>query len=233
MSGGIIMEKDLLICDDSASLGRLLARRFINMGIRSDCCRSSLKQIQQKMSDNVYHGVLLFAFRPDEKLLSFISQAKPDGLSVFAGLYTPSSSVSEQFRKAGVMRCFIMPCSVSSICRSVMLRLGTKEELLPQIEIMLAEIGFPQNLSGFYYLAKAAEICTVSPERLWGGMSGIYSEIAENYSTKPALVERAIRNLSVHICKNEVLSTITEGRLTEKPTNTELICAVCDIFSRL
>lgn len=227
------MEKDLLICDDSASLGRLLARRFINMGIRSDCCRSSLRQIQQKMKDTSYHGILMFAFRPDEQLLSFITQTKQNGLSVFAGLYTSSSAVSERFLQAGVMRCFIMPCSVSSLCHSVMLRLGAKEELLPQIEIMLEEIGFPQKLSGFYYLAKAAELCTLSPERLWGGVGGIYSEIADVYSTKAALVERAIRNLSAHICKSDVLSVITEGRLAQKPTNTELICAVCDMFSRL
>lgn len=227
------MEKDLLICDESVGLGRLLARRFINMGIRSECCRSSVRQIQQLMSKNIYHGVLLFAFRSDEQLLRFISQAKQSGISVFVGLYTSSSTVSEHFRKAGAMKCFIMPCSVSTLCRGIMLRLGKTEELLPQIEIMLEEIGFPQKLSGFYYLAKAAELCIISPERLWGGMGGIYAEIAEEYSTKPALVERAIRNLSAHICESEALSIITEGRLAEKPTNTELICAVCDMFTRL
>ena len=227
------MEKDLLICDDSVSLGRLLARRFINMGIRSECCRSSLRLIQKLMSENIYHGILLFAFRSDEQLMHFISQAKQSGISVFVGLYTSSSAVSERFRKAGAMRCFIMPCSVSTLCRGIMLRIGTTEDLLPQIEIMLEEIGFPQNLSGFYYLAKAAEICMISPERLWGGMGSIYTEIAETYSTKPALVERAIRNLSAHICKTDALSIITEGRLSEKPTNTELVCAVCDMFSRL
>ncbi|MCR5601749.1 MAG: sporulation initiation factor Spo0A C-terminal domain-containing protein [Ruminococcus sp.] len=227
------MEKDLLICDDSASLGRLLVRRFINLGIRSECCRSSLNQIQKLTSASVYHGILLFAFQPDERLFSFIKKAKQNGTAVFACLYTSSASVHESFRKAGVIRCFTMPCSVSELCRSVMLRLNASEELLTQIEIVLEEAGFPPKLSGFYYLAKACELCMNSPERLWGGLIGIYNEIAENYSTKPSLVERSMRNLGAHICQTDTLSQITDGRLTEKPTNTEMICAVCDMFTRL
>jgi hypothetical protein len=227
------MEKDLLICDNSASLGRLLARRFMNMGIRCECCRSSLNQLQKLTSSFTYKGILLFAYRADEQLMNFISKTTANGTKVFAGLYTSSAAVNCNFRKAGTSRCFTMPCSVSTLCRAVMLRLNAEEGLLPQIEIMLEEMDFPQKLSGSYYLAKAAEICIGSPERMWGGMGGIYSEIAEEYSTRPCLVERAIRNLSSHICKNDILYRVTEGRATEKPNNTELICAVCDIFSRI
>lgn len=227
------MKADLLICDNSAALGRLLARRFINMGIRCECCRSSLNQLQDLTSSFTYNGILLFAYRADEQLINFIRKISHNGTKVFTGLYTSSAAVNYSFRQAGTVRCFTMPCSLSMLCRAVMLRLNAKEGLLPQIEIMLEEFGFPQKLSGSYYLAKAVEICLGSPDRMWGGMGSIYSEIAQAYSTKPALVERAIRNLGSHICKNDVLYHITEGRLTEKPTNTELICAVCDIFSRI
>ena len=226
------MEKDLLICDDSVSLGRLLARRFINMGIRSECCRSSLRLIQKLMSENIYHGILLFAFRSDEQLMHFISQAKQSGISVFVGLYTSSSAVSERFRKAGAMRCFIMPCSVSTLCRGIMLRIGTTEDLLPRIEIFLEETGFPRRLGGFCCLAKACELCIRAPERLWGGMSGIYAETAECFSGTSSSVERSLRLLGEAAGENGTLSRLTDYQISQKPTNTELICAVCDAFFR-
>ena len=42
----------LLICDNTAALGRLLANRLINMGIPSECCRGILSAMQDKLSSS-------------------------------------------------------------------------------------------------------------------------------------------------------------------------------------
>lgn len=217
------MNGHLLICDDSQSLGKLLSRRFMNMGIPSECCKSSISSIKSSLSDGNICGIILFAFRPDNDLLQFISQLSDSGISVFAGLYAASASVHERFRKAGAVRCFTMPYSVSSLCRTVIRYTECDEKLISHLALLLEELGFPRRLSGFYYLAKAAEITINAPERLWGGMNGIYEEIAQTYSTKASLVERAMRNLADHAFKSGASARLTEHRLAEKPTNTELI----------
>ena len=222
----------LLICDNTAALGRLLAHRFVNMGIPSECCRDSLSVMQKKLDSGEYNGVILFAYRPDEQLLSFIAAAKSKRTAVFAGLYTSLAGIRKAFRSAGAVHCFDMPCSVSSLCRTVMLRLNAPFELLPQIEVFLEESGFPRKLSGFCYLAKACELCIKAPERIWGGMNGIYKEVAESFSASAPAVERSMRSLGERVCSSGALSRLTEGRLTQKSTNTELICAVCDAFIR-
>ena len=113
------MKGNLLICDDSPSLGKLISRRFMNMGIPSECCKSSMASIRSKVSDGKICGIILFTFRPDEKLPYFIKQLTKNGISVFAGLYTTSAPVHNSFRRAGAARCFIMPCPTGSLCRTV------------------------------------------------------------------------------------------------------------------
>ena len=226
------MATKLLICDNTAALGRVIARKFMNMGIPSDCCRDSLSVMEKSLQSGGYNGIVLFAFRPDEKLLSFIASAKSRGISVFAGLYTSLGSIRRAFLQAGAVQCVTMPCYVNTLCNRVMLRLDYPAELLPRIEIVLEETGFPRRLGGFCCLAKACELCIRAPERLWGGMSELYGETAEKLSTEASRVERAIRNLSAQAAENGSVSRLTDGRLAEKPTNTELICAVCDKFSR-
>ncbi|WP_028519353.1 sporulation initiation factor Spo0A C-terminal domain-containing protein [Ruminococcus flavefaciens] len=227
------MGNRLLICDSSPAVGRLIALRLRNMGIASECCRPSLQAIAKRYDPAVHKAVLLFTYRADERLLKFIRQAADNGSTVFAGLYSPSAALGKSIKNAGAAVTFLMPCPPEEICSRILLRLETANSTAERIELILAEAGFPRNLSGFYYLAKAAELCTADPARIWGGMGGIYEETAVAFSTSPSLVERSIRNLSAHIAENGALMRLTNGMLCEKLTNTELICAVCDIFSRL
>ncbi|MBR5682504.1 MAG: hypothetical protein IKW96_04360 [Ruminococcus sp.] len=226
------MKERILICDMSPSLGRLLVRSFINTGIQADFCRGSLSAIKNAMSKKKYSSLLFFAFSPDEQLLDFAKASAESGIKVFVGLYSGSASVHRSFRSAGVSASFTMPCSVRGMCVSVLMRIGNTKDILSQIEIFLEETGFPRRLKGFAYLAGMSTACLTAPERLWGGLSELYSETAEKLFTEPSLVERAVRNLSAHATENGSVSRLTEGRLTVKPTNTELICAVCDKFTR-
>lgn len=227
------MRKNLLIFDSSAAIGRIIAQRCMNAGLTAECCRPAINEILRRAPFGEYDGILLFTYRADERLLKLVRDTTEKGRSVFIGLYTPSAAVRRHFRQAGAEEIFIMPCSVPDICSSILLHLSCGSSAIERIELFLEETGFPRRLSGFHYLAKAAELCINAPHRLWGGMGSIYEETAESFSTSPKLVERAMRNLSSHILENGALTRLTEGRLAEKPTNTELICAVCDMFSRL
>ena len=213
------MATKLLICDNTAALGRVIARKFMNMGIPSDCCRDSLSVMEKSLQSGGYNGI-------------FIASAKSRGISVFAGLYTSLGSIRRAFLQAGAVQCVIMPCSVNTLCNRVMLRLDYPAELLPRIEIFLEETGFPRRLGGFCCLAKACELCIRAPERLWGGMSGIYAETAECFSGTSSSVERSLRLLGEAAGENGTLSRLTDYQISQKPTNTELICAVCDAFFR-
>ena len=226
------MKERLLICDSSPSLGRILAQSFANIGIPADLCRNSSYAVNTALSSREYSCILFFAYSPEERLLDLISQTVKNGVSVFMGLYTSSPSVHRAFRNAGAAYTFIMPCSVKIMCKRIIMRIGNSDTLLSQIEIFLGETGFPRRLRGFACLASISTACIAAPERLWGGMSQLYCETAEKLSTEPSCVERAIRNLSSHAAENGSVSLLTEGRLAGKPTNTELICAVCDKFSR-
>ena len=226
------MKERVLICDISPSLGKLMARRFANTGIPADFCRGSISSISKIMAAKKYSCLLFFAFSPEEQLLELVKSTVESGIAVFVGLYTSSAAVHRSFRNAGAAATFTMPSSVSIMCRRILIRIGNTDTVLSQIEVFLEETGFPRRLKGFAYLASISTACISAPERLWGGMSELYAETADKLSTKPSLVERAVRNLSTHAVENGSVSRLTDGRLTQKPTNTELICAVCDKISR-
>ena len=176
--------------------------------------------------------MLIFAFSDDDQLLCLVRQASDNGIPVFAGIFTASAAVSRAFRNAGAAAVFVLPCSFRSMCKAILLRTGSSDDLYSQMRIFLEETGPPHRLNGFGYLASIAATCLTAPERLWGSMSGMYRDTAESFSTSASLVERAMRNLGAHAAENGSLARLTEGRLAERPTNTELICAACDMFTR-
>ncbi|WP_455529560.1 sporulation initiation factor Spo0A C-terminal domain-containing protein [Ruminococcus sp.] len=226
------MKERILVCDTSPSLGKLMARRFANMGISADFCRGNISSVSRAMAAKKYSCLLIFAFSPEKQLLELVSAAAEKGIHVFAGLYTSSASVHRSFRNAGAAAAFTMPCSVRTMCKRIIMRIGNKDTILSRVEVFLEETGFPKRLRGFAYLANISTVCLAAPERLWGGMSELYGETADKLSTEASREESAIRNLRDQAAENGSVSRLTDGRLAEKPTNTELICAVCDKFSR-
>ena len=226
------MKERLLICDCSPGLGKLILRRFVSMGIAADCCRGSIASIHRALSAKKYTCILVFAFFPDEKILSLLKDAADSGMTAFAGLYSSSVSDHNEFRRQGAALTFSLPCSLVSLCKSILIRAGSRNTLLSQMEIFLEGTGMPRKLKGFGCLADISVLCLESPERLWGGIMGIYEETAGKLSVNAAQVERAVRNLGDHAAQNGAISRLTEGRLSDRPNNTELICAVCDGFPR-
>ena len=167
-----------------------------------------------------------------EKILSLLKDAADSGMTAFAGLYSSSVSDHNEFRRQGAALTFSLPCSLVSLCKSILIRAGSRNTLLSQMEIFLEGTGMPRKLKGFGCLADISVLCLESPERLWGGIMGIYEETAGKLSVNASQVERAVRNLGDHAAQNGAISRLTEGRLSDRPNNTELICAVCDGFTR-
>lgn len=233
ISGGEAMEKKILICDSSRSLGKMISRRLMGMGLPSDCCKSSVADMQSFLCAGSYRAVIVFAFRPDEKLLDLVSLAEKSGAAVYAGVFAPSSASMNRFLQAGAFRCFPMPCPIGSLCSMIVQDTGISAGGAVQPESFLEELGFPRNLRGFHYLCRAAKLCMEAPQRIWEeGITALYEDIAAHFGTKAGLVERSLRNLADHAFRNGAMQRLTDGRFSEKPTNTELICAVCDILTK-
>ncbi len=58
----------------------------------------------------------------------------------------------------------------------------------------LLNMGMMPNLNGFIYISYALELIQEDPDSLQHITKGLYIDIAKNFHTKPASVERAIRH---------------------------------------
>lgn len=226
------MKKEVLICDSSRSLGKMISRRLMSMGLPSDCCKSTLDDMHSFLCAGSYRTVIVFAFRPDERLLDFITLAGRRGATVFTGIFAPSAAIQKRFLQAGTFRCFSMPCHIGSLCSMVIQNINVSAGKAFNPESFLEELGFPRELKGFHYLCRAAGLCMDAPGRIWEGMNTLYEDIAAHFGTRASSVERDLRNLACHAFRNGAVMRLTEGRFSQNPTNTELICAVCDMLAK-
>ena len=104
-------------------------------------------------------------------------------------------------------------------------------DVITMIPEFLVSCGFKRNLKGFDYLVYAVEVCVLDPERLTNLVTGLYPEIASHFCTDWKIIERSMRNLAKQAYENGAFYRMTDGDFRGKPTNYEMICAVCDAFS--
>lgn len=69
-----------------------------------------------------------------------------------------------------------------------------------KVEDLLIELGIYPNLYGFAYICKAVEIISLSTERM--KIMWIYSEVAKEFNSNAARVERGIRHAFSRIDKD-------------------------------
>lgn len=69
-----------------------------------------------------------------------------------------------------------------------------------KVEDLLIELGIYPNLYGFAYICKAVEIIGLSKERM--KIMWIYSEVAKEFNSNTARVERGIRHAFSRIDKD-------------------------------
>lgn len=66
--------------------------------------------------------------------------------------------------------------------------------LATSIQDMLLTIGIPPNLSGYAYISYAIELLILDAEYRHSITKGLYVDIAKQFHTTPARVERSIRH---------------------------------------
>jgi len=113
---------------------------------------------------------------------------------------------------------------------------GQWEKLTPEQEIrrILLELGAPDHLAGHPYVIRAIQL--VVEDRLYINSItfGLYPQLAAEFDTTPARVERAIRHLievtwsrgDLEILDKYFGNTISASR--GKPTNSEFIALIAD-----
>lgn len=70
-----------------------------------------------------------------------------------------------------------------------------KEESLEyQVTHLMIDLGIPAHLRGYAYIRRAVLLGLMDQERVYSITKMIYPDIAKEYQTTPAKVERAIRN---------------------------------------
>lgn len=104
------------------------------------------------------------------------------------------------------------------------------------IKKYLKELGVPQNLLGYEYLATAIELALKDRKYIHSVTKILYPDIAKQYNTTLSRVERAIRhaietsfNLMPYDKQEEIFSNTLDPK-RGKPTNSHYIAAIADVL---
>ena len=98
----------------------------------------------------------------------------------------------------------------------------------------LYRIGIFANYKGFYYIARAIELCAQQPERLQLITKWLYPEVAAYYHTTWQSVERSIRTVVAVAWKRnpDLISQMSlSSSLTRKPTPKQFLAALVQNIS--
>lgn len=103
--------------------------------------------------------------------------------------------------------------------------------LYTAISQSLTDLGVPANLLGYEYLRYGISLAVENKDTLYGITKVMYPAIAEEYHTRTAGVERAIRH-AISICwqrgNSEAMQQYFGKCRTKKPTNSEFIAILAD-----
>lgn len=109
--------------------------------------------------------------------------------------------------------------------------LDEDNQLTAKIMILLNNLGLSPNLCGYSYLKRAIEMGYWDPTVLYHVTKMVYPDIAREYHTTVASVERAIRHCIDVIWERgnkELYYCILRGVNMEKPTNSSFIASLTE-----
>lgn len=227
------MKEKVLICDDSAVIGRRIALGLISRGLTAACCGSSRETIIRSIEEKAPSAAVLIIGSPDEAAADFVAELKhrfPRTLLI-TGLFTHQNAVHLRFLRAGAEHSFTVPVYSERVCGDIMRAVRKSEGGVTAEEDFLYRCGFPENMKGFLCLASALEICMDEPSLLSGGITELYGRVAVRRRTKASLVERNIRHLSFLAEKSGAMARLRYGRSKSAKSNKELICMACDAYT--
>ena len=226
------MKRQVLIGDNTAFLGKRIARGLLHMGVLSSCCKGGRETIIRRIEEMSPKMVIIIVPDPDDGSEQFVAELRekfPDTV-IAAGIYSSQDGVYRRFLKAGAAHCFGIPIDKERLFSDLTRTLSGIDKSNSFAEILLRSYGFPTHIKGFRYLSAAIEMCTEDTSLLSGGIIHLYSMIAEKYRTSPSPVERSIRSLTAAAEQNGSLRFLMLDRMNEIPANKELICLACDTY---
>ena len=95
----------------------------------------------------------------------------------------------------------------------------------------LVNLGVPTEMRGYRYLKAAIMLCLENEEYIYSVTQKLYPEIANQYATTPAAVERGIRTAIEHVCRNtsrKVLKEYFGSEQGDKLTNRKFIAGLVE-----
>ena len=95
----------------------------------------------------------------------------------------------------------------------------------------LVHLGVPTEMRGYRYLKAAIMLCLQNGEYIHSTTTVLYPEIANQYATTPAAVERNIRRAIEHVCRNTPRKVLKEyfGNVQgDKLTNRKFIAGLVE-----
>ena len=95
----------------------------------------------------------------------------------------------------------------------------------------LLDLGVPTEMRGYKYIKAAVMLCLQNGEYIHSTTTMLYPEIANQYATTPAAVERNIRRAIEHVCRNTSRKVLREyfGNVQgDKLTNRRFIAGLVE-----
>lgn len=95
----------------------------------------------------------------------------------------------------------------------------------------LVHLGVPTEMRGYKYLKAAVMLCLQNGEYIHSTTTMLYPEIANQYATTPAAVERNIRRAIEHVCRDTPRKVLKEyfGNVQgDKLTNRKFIAGLVE-----
>ena len=118
---------------------------------------------------------------------------------------------------------------------AVMQRANPKQKQLEEkISNIFITVGIPAHIKGYQFLREAIKLAVKQPEIINSITKELYPRVADQFSTSPSKVERAIRH-AIEVAWNrgkiENINAVFGIKVysnNEKPTNGEFIALVAD-----
>lgn len=97
-----------------------------------------------------------------------------------------------------------------------------------EVHSLLYQLGLTANYTGFFHTAYSIYLAACAPHRLNEAAGHLYADVAEQFSTSPAAVERSIRMSVTRVWQRDPdrLDQLFAHPLTSKPSNLEFLSAL-------
>lgn len=231
----------ILICDESAEVGKTCESEFQAMGMQVEMYCQSKGTILEVIWDERPDVVLMDIDAFDAEAMTVMHRA--EAMSA-PPAFIMTSSVEDVANKKEMMEngaaCFMVkPFGILSLYHQVERiiaekRIRQNSELEMALTDLLHQLGFPANIKGYNYLRTAIQLAVADRTILNHMMKRLYPMVAAKYHTTAPRVERTMRHaIELAWCRGDtdviqMIFSYTVDDNKAKPTNSEFIALMAD-----